>query len=189
MGLERLLLASIVAMWISPCVLLPLASSEEIFPEAEGPAAESSDELWLRSGPPPRVVDDNDYGARANGCDDTEVKLRAALLASSLNRSSLCDLLAAPAARKLVVPAVLIGAASVSGVSCGVEGGLQLLRLPVRVPRARGEDLPPDARELLWPLQSYLNHCNGELATTIPMHELFSIICVVMSIDSLRMIR
>ena len=92
MGLERLLLASIVAMWISPCILLPLASSEEIFPEAEGPAAESSDELWLRSGPPPRVVDDNDYGARANGCDDTEVKLRAAL-PLSLNLSLLRDLL------------------------------------------------------------------------------------------------
>ena len=73
--------------------------------------------------------------------------------------------MAAPAARKLVVPAVLIGAASVSGVSCGVEGGLQLLRLPFRVPRARGEELPPDARELPWPLQSYLDHCNGELAT------------------------
>jgi len=43
MGLERLLLACIVAMWISPSILLPLASSEEIFPEAEGPAAESSD--------------------------------------------------------------------------------------------------------------------------------------------------
>ena len=79
MGLERLLLASIVAMWISPCILLPLASSEEIFPEAEGPAAESSDELCLRFGPPSRVVDVDDYGARANGCDDTEVKLRAAL--------------------------------------------------------------------------------------------------------------
>ncbi|KAG2553763.1 hypothetical protein PVAP13_9KG620600 [Panicum virgatum] len=77
MGLERLLLASIVAMWISPSILLPLASSEEIFLEAEGPAAESSDELWLRSGPPPRVVDVDDYGARANGCDDTEAFLAA----------------------------------------------------------------------------------------------------------------
>ena len=68
MGLERLLLASIVAMWISPCILLPLASSEEIFPEAEGPAAESSDELCLRFGPPSRVVDVDDYGAVTLRC-------------------------------------------------------------------------------------------------------------------------
>lgn len=83
MGLERLLLASIVAMSIFPCMLLPLANSEEVFPEAEGPTAESSDELWLRSGPPARVFDVEDYGAGADGsCDDTEVRLRGVLLSN-----------------------------------------------------------------------------------------------------------
>jgi hypothetical protein len=76
MAQEELLLVSIVAMWIFPSMLLTPANSEEVFPEADGPTSESSDEPWLRSGPPPRVVNVEDYGAGANGdCDDTEVKL------------------------------------------------------------------------------------------------------------------
>ncbi|TKV97430.2 hypothetical protein SEVIR_9G493100v4 [Setaria viridis] len=78
MGLERLLLAFVVAMWIFPSMLLTPANSEDVFPEADGPTAESSDELRLRSGPPPRVVDVDDYGAGSNGgCDDTEAFLAA----------------------------------------------------------------------------------------------------------------
>lgn len=50
----------------------------------------------------------------------------------------------------------------VTGVSSGLEGGLQLLRLPIRAPRAGGEDIPPDACKLQWPLQSHHDHCNGE---------------------------
>ncbi|KAL6649491.1 hypothetical protein ACP70R_013715 [Stipagrostis hirtigluma subsp. patula] len=82
MGPEKLLLASIVAMSIFP-YMLHRADSEEVFPEpeADGPAAENSsddiDELWLSPGPPPRVVDVDDYGARAAGADDSEAFLAA----------------------------------------------------------------------------------------------------------------
>jgi len=106
------------------------ANSEEVFPEADGPAAENSDELWLRSGPPPRVVDVDDYATGdAGGDDDTEVNLLADLvgccsLDCSVTQSS-CG-----AGGQFVPAAVLIDvdAARVSGVSRGVERGLQLLR-------------------------------------------------------------
>lgn len=49
-----------------------------------------------------------------------------------------------------------------TGVPRGVERGLQLLRRAVRVPRARGQGVPPDARELPRALQSCLGRCNGE---------------------------
>jgi hypothetical protein len=178
MDLEiRLLLVSVVAMSIfRPRIVLSLANSEEIFPEAEGPtAAETSDELWFRSGPPPRVFDVDDYGAEANGCNDTEVKLAKSRTSSThpLGIARCCRF--SCGARRFLCNGcseLMIASASISGVSCGVERGMQLLRLPVRVPRARGEDLPPDARELPWPLQSYLHHCNGDLSLllTISMY-------------------
>lgn len=52
--------------------------------------------------------------------------------------------------------------ACVTGVSRGVEGRLQLLLRPVPAPRARGEGLPPHARQLHRPLQGYHDHGNGE---------------------------
>ena len=129
----RLPLASIVAMSIVLCCYILVhhgANSEEVFPEADGPAAENSDELWLRSGPPPRVVDVDDYATGdAGGDDDTEVNLLADLvgccsLDCSVTQSS-CG-----AGGQFVPAAVLIDvdAARVSGVSRGVERGLQLLR-------------------------------------------------------------
>ncbi|WVZ56019.1 hypothetical protein U9M48_006606, partial [Paspalum notatum var. saurae] len=94
MGPSWLLVASIVAMSIFPC-MLRRANSEEAFPEADGPTAAegSDDELWFM---PPRVVDVDDYGARANGSDDTEVKLIGAslLLHFSLSSSLQINLLA-----------------------------------------------------------------------------------------------
>ncbi|XP_062209169.1 polygalacturonase-like [Phragmites australis] len=79
MGPGGLLLASIVAMSIFP-YMLHRANSEDVFSEADGPTAESSDnldELWLSPGPPPRVVDVDEYGARAAGGDDTQAFLGA----------------------------------------------------------------------------------------------------------------
>jgi hypothetical protein len=51
-----------------------------------------------------------------------------------------------------------------TGVSRGVERCLQLLRILVHVPRARGEDVPAGAGELPWPMQGRLDHCTGEEA-------------------------
>ena len=87
MGPARLPLASIVAMLIFVYMLVHHgANSEEVFTEADGPAAENSDELWLRSGPPPRVVDVDDYGAGDAGGDVTEVNLLADLVVLSIAR-------------------------------------------------------------------------------------------------------
>lgn len=174
MGPARLLLASIVAMSIFLHMLLVHgANSEEVFPEADGPAAESSEELWLRSGPPARVVDVDDYGAgdADDDDDDTEVNPTFSLLVG-LGPALLSDCSVTQPSCSATGRSVYPGCSSdrccctapVSGVSRGVDGGLQLLRLLVRVPRARGQVLPPDARGLPWPLQSCLGHCNGEPA-------------------------
>lgn len=83
MGPRKLHLASISALSIFLYVFAHTNSAQAFPvadgtypPEAEGPAAESSDmdeQLELTPGPQPRVVDVDDYRARADAGDHTEV--------------------------------------------------------------------------------------------------------------------
>ncbi|KAF8673765.1 hypothetical protein HU200_048519 [Digitaria exilis] len=124
MGLERLLLASFIAMSIFPCMLLPLADSEQVFPEADAPAAESSDELWLRSGPPPRVVDVDDYGAGSNGCDDTEAFLAA--WSEACNSSDYRPMLLVPEGKSyLLMPVTFRGPCRATSITTMIMGTLE----------------------------------------------------------------
>ncbi|RCV28166.1 hypothetical protein SETIT_5G383600v2 [Setaria italica] len=124
MGLERLLLASIVAMSIFPRMLLNLANSEKIFPEAEGPTAESSDELWLRSRQPPRVVDVDDYGAEANGCNDTEAFLAA--WREACNASDYRSVFLVPEGKTyLLTPVSFRGPCRASSITAMIKGTLE----------------------------------------------------------------
>ncbi|EAY89054.1 hypothetical protein OsI_10538 [Oryza sativa Indica Group] len=87
MGPRKLHLASISALSIFLYVFAHTNSAQAFPvadgtypPEAEGPAAESSDmdeQLELTPGPQPRVVDVDDYRARADAGDHTEAFLQA----------------------------------------------------------------------------------------------------------------
>ncbi|CAN6295984.1 unnamed protein product [Urochloa humidicola] len=126
MGLVRLLLASsIVAMWIFPCMLLPLANSEGVFPEADAPTAEIiSDELWLGSRPPPRVVNVDDYGAGANGCDDSEAFLAA--WRDACNSSDYRSMFLVPEGKTyLLMPVSFLGPCRAISITAMIKGTLE----------------------------------------------------------------
>nr|CAB3501577.1 unnamed protein product [Digitaria exilis] len=105
-------------------MLLPLADSEQVFPEADAPAAESSDELWLRSGPPPRVVDVDIYGAESNGCDDTEAFLAA--WSEACNSSDYRSMLLVPEGKSyLLMPVTFRGPCRATSITVMIKGTLE----------------------------------------------------------------
>lgn len=118
MGPHKRLLASIVTMLFFPFMLHRANSEEEFFADsADGPAAESPGEPWLSPGTQPWVADVDDYGAGAAGDDDdTEVKVKQVINLSVLRFLSCQAACSEP-----------LMALRATGVSWGVERGLQLL--------------------------------------------------------------
>ncbi|CAD6210211.1 unnamed protein product [Miscanthus lutarioriparius] len=124
----RLPLASIVAMSIVLCCYMLVhhgANSEEVFPEADGPAAENSDELWLRSGPPPRVVDVDDYATGdAGGDDDTEAFLAA--WSEACNSSDDRSVFLVPEGKSyLLMPVIFRGPCRAVSITAMIKGTLE----------------------------------------------------------------
>ncbi|KAL6867389.1 hypothetical protein ACP4OV_015413 [Aristida adscensionis] len=128
MGPKKLLLASIVAMSIFPHILRH-ASSEELVPEADGPAAAENpddlDELWFSPGPPTRVVDVGDHGAgAAAGGDDTEAFLGA--WRAACNASDHPALLLVPEGKTyLLMPVTFQGPCRAVSVTAMIKGTLE----------------------------------------------------------------
>uniref|UniRef100_A0A0D9VRA2 Pectate lyase superfamily protein domain-containing protein n=1 Tax=Leersia perrieri TaxID=77586 RepID=A0A0D9VRA2_9ORYZ len=133
MGTKKLLPTSISTMTIFLCMFTHI-NAEEAFPfvdgtypsEAEGPTAESSDmdELELNPGPPPRVVDVDDYRERADDDDHTEAFLQA--WKEACNSSDYPSVLLVPEGKTyLLMPVSFNGPCRATTITATIRGTLE----------------------------------------------------------------